>query len=163
MSSLQIRAHFLLYREWACRLEGRTDLKLGLDTERRKVKMFVHLQEFVSALVFGHGVEFPEALNHSITGLIRSGLLEDNHAYGTKETLGTQSGVNDSPYETLLMVAPTVAGFELYGWAQGVPGMTPREFVISARPFAEDEIPRLANVALPQLPDLPRSEGPTET
>src|SRR5215471_14031340 len=51
LSSLQVRAHFLVYREWAARLHGVPDLNLGLGAARHRAMADFEYGEFVRALV----------------------------------------------------------------------------------------------------------------
>lgn len=69
LSSLQVRAHFLLYREWAVRLHGRSDLNLGMEAPRAQCEIHVELVEFLNALVAGHNVDPIAAVNHAIVVL----------------------------------------------------------------------------------------------
>lgn len=150
LSTLEVRAHYLLYREWAARLHGMDSLNLGISEDRYRATMDVDLGEFLPALI--HEVEVPaqDALGHSIPGLIRVGLLENEYYIGPRENTGEP----DPKFEHLLRVMPSVIGLELYGWAQGLPGLSPGDFPVKAVAFdLEAAIPRLASVVLPFLPD----------
>jgi hypothetical protein len=143
LSSLQIRAHYLLYREWAARLRIIGVYELGVDAGRVQATMEVSSAEFVKLLVEGSEVGDNDALSHSIGGLARGGLLDSTFRYT----------------ETLVRVMPSIAGLELYGWAQGLPGLPPRGFASNAQPFdLEEPIPRLSAVAFPQLPEHPEAK-----
>lgn len=150
MSVLQIRAHFLLYREWAALLNGRSDIQLSLDAGRQRCDMYLDADEFRAALARDMDIEGYEALAHAIPGIVRIGLLGDSYAWGPKDN-DTHAMLSNSPWEPALCVQPSLAGIELYGWAQGLAGMTGQSFVSDAVPFAEDEIPRLHNVAVPGI------------
>lgn len=157
LSSMQIRAHFLLYREWAARLrEEGFEQNLGTYEARVMAAMQVDLDEFVETLLSDpKGVDAESAINHVFSGLHRVGLL-DNHAGGlTQELPGVVSA-----FESVLVVNPSTAGMELYGWAAGRAGMTPAEFLEEAPSFAEAEIPRLRGVELRQLG---RATAPADT
>ena len=78
LSSLQVRAHYLLYREWAARLDDLNDLNLGVDGGRSQALMQIELEEFYNVLVDESDVELNAALSHSIVGLVRVGLLGDS-------------------------------------------------------------------------------------
>jgi hypothetical protein len=151
LSTLEVRAHYLLYREWAARLHGMDDLNLGISEDRYMATMDVELGEFLPALIQDIEVPAQDALGHSIPGLIRVGLLENEYYIGPRENTGEP----DPKFEHLLRVMPSVIGLELYGWAQGLPGLSPGDFPAKAVAFdLEDAIPRLAGVLLPNLPDL---------
>lgn len=160
MSWLQARAHFLLYREWAGRLHNRTDLKLGAD--RGTAMMHVELSEFASALITDTGTPVEDALHHAIIGLVDLGLIEGIYAMGNQSSLDAQYKPGLSPFEQLLCVVPSVRGIELYGWAQGLPGLTVDSFLTMANVFATDPpVPRLTKVAFPGLPKpAPSQEAP---
>lgn len=153
MSSLQIRAHFLLYREWARLLRGRPDLQLGLTADRESVDIHIELAHFLEAIVKGSDVPHLEALNHAIQGLRRLGLLEKQFAWGKVAEMPGYEG----PFASALVVGLSYQGLELYGWAQGVPGLSFQDFATRAQVFAEDEIPPLTMIAFPKL--KPPSDG----
>lgn len=154
MSTLQIRGHFLFYREWAAALRERTDLNLGVYKGATDAAIHVELADFMLALVGDLGVSHLDALVHTVPALHRLGLIQE-YAWGRAEEMpGKGSG---SPFPRVITAAPTIQGIELYGWAQGMPGMQPRTFLTSAEVFAEEEIPRPKQVAFPRLPaqDVP--------
>jgi hypothetical protein len=147
MSSVQIRAHYLLYREWAARLHGVSDLYLGYADARARARTYFELSEFIDALASDSGLDAGQLLSHAIVGLNRTELL-DHYSYGQREVTKEL----ESPFPNMLCCSPSVAGLELYGWAQGLPGMSPYEFISKARVFdIEDAMPRLVNVAIPHL------------
>lgn len=144
MSSLQVRAHFLIYREWAARLHGTTDLNLGTDPGQISATTDFEFWEFASALVSDSDVRATEAVLHSVLGLIRIGLLGDTYAIGDREGL---SVLDPEPrFAEVLRARPTPVGLEMYGWAQGLPGLTSQAFLSKAEVFALEYIPRLVQV-----------------
>ena len=150
MSWLQVRAHFLLYREWAGRLHGRTDLQLGID--RAPTAMCVELNEFASTLITDTSIPEEEAIHHAITGLVDLGLIDNSFAIGDRRSFPGIFKYKDSPFEKLLSVIPSIRGIELYGWAQGLPGFTIGSFLTMAEVFATGPpIPRLTSVVFPDL------------
>ena len=78
LSSLQVRAHYLLYREWADRLHG-VARKYMMQVHRKKIGMDFDLDEFVDVLVSDTDVGRVSAMTHSIYGLVRAGLLSDRY------------------------------------------------------------------------------------
>lgn len=149
LSSLQVRAHYLLYREWAEGLHNLDDLNLGLDTSRHLALMQVDLEEFCKVLVDESDIDFNVALGHSIVGLIRVGLLDESYSFGATKNLEHVS----SNFDSVLEVNLSVMGMELYGWAQGLPGLSAQEFISKAIPFdPESTIPRFGNIEFPLLP-----------
>lgn len=136
LSSLQLRAHYLLYREWAARLRVVGVYDLGVDAGRVQATMEISSSEFAKFLVGDSEVDENDAMSHAIGGLIRVGLLDDRFFYNGE----------------LVRVIPSITGIELYGWAQGLPGLSPRGFASKAQPFdLEDAIPRLSWVNFPRL------------
>jgi len=147
LSALEIRAHFLLYREWAGRLHGRTDLNLGMTLSTIRATLDVELHEFERLLNADDSIPFGQATAHAIPGLQAVKLLSDNSACGPRSEVA-----RDSPFENVLQVQPSMRGCELYGWAQGLPGLSAEEFTSKAEVFdTEPAIPRLENVALTRL------------
>lgn len=147
MSALQVKAHYILYREWAGRLHGIDDLNIGIDADRMSAMMNIDLNEFVSTLNDGFNLEENAALSHVIAGLNNAGLLGEGYSFGPRSVV---SGA--SRFESVLSVHPSVLGVELYGWAQGLTGLLPGEFPSKAEVFStEPQIPRLTGVDLPNL------------
>lgn len=150
LSAAQIRLHYLLYREWAIRLHGRVGLNPGTTEGRFQALMYVDLDEIIDAV----GAEDDdrntfEVFNHAIVGLHRQGLIQEQYAHGKREPDSP-----DSPYPLVLNVGPSAAGMELYGWAQGLPGLTPQTFLLEALPFdVEPPLARLHTAMLPRLPE----------
>jgi hypothetical protein len=138
LSALHIRAHYLLYREWACRLRIIGVYELGVAAGRAQATMQISSPEFAGLLVGDIGADENDAMGHAIGGLIRAGMLDDNFL------------CNDS----VVRVTPSSTGLELYGWAQGLPGVSPRAFASKARRFdTADAIPRPSSVRFPMLPE----------
>jgi len=149
LSALEIKAHYLLYREWADRLHGLTYMNLGMPTTARGAALYVELYEFERFLNTDGNIRTGEATAHAITGLQAADLLTDT-ACGPRSDIA-----QDSPFEHVLRAAPTMRGCELYGWAQGLPGLLAGEFTSKAEVFnVEPAIPRLENAALPKLAGL---------
>ncbi len=130
MSWLQVRAHFILYREWAAQLKGRADLKLGMGDVRQMLRMDLELNEFLLILVDHSDIDVNGAIQDAILGLCWLGLIdESSYAIGNRSS---SIFMRDSPFEELLSIQPTIRGFELYGWAQGLPGLSVSEFAAKA-------------------------------
>jgi hypothetical protein len=140
MSSVQIRAHFLLYREWA-ELLHEHGIDLSRDWARRNVSLWVEYGEFERALNI---VRASSLLQHALTGLARNGLIED-HDWGPR----TEAHLVNSPYDEVVVAVPSIAGFELYGWAQGRADMPLERFPFEAEVFDTDpSTPRLKTALL---------------
>ena len=157
LSSLQLRAHFLLYREWAARLHGIEDINVGIEGGRHAAQMQVELYEFQSVLNTDESIDSDAAVAHAVIGLAREGLLAEAYSIGPKEIMPPPAALN-TEFENLISVRPTTMGVELYGWAQGLPGLSPGEFVIKAEVFdPENTIPRLNQIEFPLLQTPPDS------
>jgi hypothetical protein len=153
LSSLQLRAHYVLYREWAEGLRGRTDVYLAGASDRPKATIVLDLNEFVSVV---NDPENPlpatEMLLHIIWGLERVGLIGD-FQYGPSSKL-EQEPRPAFPY--FLEAQPTVSGIELWGWAAGVPGLEASRFVRNAPTInVAPPLRRLATTTFPKLPAPP--------
>lgn len=162
LSALQVRAHFLIYRELARLIAGRGDVEMSLDLGRERASIFMPYVAFAHELT---GDSDPRnwnaAVTHTVPGLVRLGLLDQNFAFGNVglETVlpGFTADEADLPG---LAVRPAFAGIELYGWAQGLPGLTPNEFPLRAEVFETDPPTRaIAGARLPLL----HSPAPAET
>jgi hypothetical protein len=161
LSAAQIRLHYLLYREWAVRLHDRIDLNPGISEGREQAVMYADLEPVMLALcVEDEDRDISAVFAHAVTGLVRQGLLEQNYGYG-------RSGPDnspDAPYENVLTVRPSVAGMELYGWAQGLPGLVPTAFIREALPFDVDPpLARLHAVVLPKISEHDAESAPSPT
>ena len=159
LSAAQIRLHYLLYREWAIRLHGRIDVNLGVATGRKQALMYTDLTEVVMAFPVedeDRGTLY-DLFIHALIGLVRQGLLEPIFSYGPR---GPDNSP-DAPYPNVLSVQPSVAAMELYGWAQGLPGLIPTAFVLEALPFDVDPpLPLLQTALLLGLPERNSTELP---
>jgi hypothetical protein len=154
LSAVQIKAHYLLYREWALRLRGRTDVNIGIDGGRRLAAMDVELIEFVTVLTKNADLDPSIALSHAIPGLVRVGLLDGEFQYGEDLTA-------DSSYPNVLRVKPSIAGVELFGWAMGCPDIQAINLIAIELDEETDGSPlpdRLESAILPNLPQLPASD-----
>ena len=158
LSAAQIRLHYLLYREWAIRLNGRLDISTRGGGVGYFAYMYIDLTEVIEALgVEDDDRELSEVLTHAIIGLHRQGLIE-SYVEGERGP-----NLPDAPYPLFLAVTPSPSGQELYGWAQGLPGLTPEAFVLEALPFDVDPpLPGLRSAVLPQLPEQDPAIAPAQ-
>lgn len=147
LSSFQVRAHFLLYREWVDRLAA---TKLDLGQDRSLATMYVDLDEFKLALMQGAELDTDAVLLHTTTGLAANDLIDDTWIFGeTSKMLGAQQQCS---FTNALRVHPTITGVELFGWAQGLPGLTVDEWTSQPSIVNPDEaMPRLKGVVLLQV------------
>jgi len=156
MSALQLRCHFMIYRSFVEALHG-TDVNLGVD--RTKVRAVFNLEEFVPILLENDAdMDLESAWNHVIWGLNRLDLIAFQ-AFGRVETLDISDSI---PYKTVLIVEPTAAGVELYGWgAMGTSKLTLSNFgtdAIAVEP--PTPVAPLEHVFFPGLAEV--SDTPTQ-
>jgi hypothetical protein len=146
LSSLQIRAHYLLYREWAVLLHGATEKSMQT-VNLSKHAMIVDQAEFRDLLVSGSSVDSFTAMAHSIYGLASAGLLGSHYGWSGRTIIDYIT--HRRPFPVTLQVEPTNTGLELYGWAQGLPGITSFEFPELAQAFdTKPPIPRLSSAKI---------------
>jgi hypothetical protein len=116
MSSVQIRCHYLLYREWNKHFIGKTDLNLTDIATLRGYRLKVDLEPFIKAL----GLPWDNTLLlHVMAGLAERGLINAEYRWGPNGA---------SPYATALFASPSFSGLDLWGWAHGYKGLFPDDF-----------------------------------
>jgi hypothetical protein len=141
LSALSVRAHYLLYREWADRLPRQANL--GMIDGRRMAMLDVELHEFEYLLNLDLNGHFGEAANYVVQDLMAASLVGPDAACGLRSEVAPNSA-----FENVLRVQPSMRGCELYGWAQGLAGLHGAEFTAKAEVFdVEPPIPRLEKVA----------------
>jgi hypothetical protein len=151
LSTIQIRGHYVLYREWAALLPGRGSTEMGKAEVREKAMLCAPTDAFVR-LVDPEGNLGVEAAVHALAGLQRTGLIEDNWGVEAREN---STVVRNAPFPHLVRAQPSIVGMELYGWAQGLPGLLASEFIAQAEPFdTNPPVPRLDGAYLPKLADV---------
>lgn len=180
MSSLELRTHYLLYREWATGLKGRTDLNLASATDRERAALVLDLMELLSGVQDEENpIPGDQLVTHVVWGLYQHGLIE-NFQYGRATELNLRGPLGgavrriDNPkasgggrpapaHEYLFQAGPTVRGIELWGWAAGIPSLSPSDFVEDAPVIdADPRLPRLVSADLLYLPEVDGEQGATE-
>lgn len=144
MSSLEVRAHFLLYDTWARALHG-TGLDLWNDGDRKRARLHIDELEFMLTLSQVSGVEPAQAIGHALIGLQRRGFLGEGTAWGPRDHVVYKN----TPFENVVVSDITHAGIELYGWALGIPGMTWEEFIRGEVTFNNELLPHIEKYAVP--------------
>ncbi|WP_146078992.1 hypothetical protein [Rathayibacter sp. AY1E6] len=139
LSSIQIRLHYLLYRQWAVLLEGAADLKLSNFSTMPRVQIQVGAVELLSGLALEGRSDALAVFEHAMFGLRRMGLIADEFHGG--------SGPDGGPAMTMGM---TVDGLELYSWAIGRGAIQPNDFLsFGAVEGDYDDLPLLTTAVLP--------------
>lgn len=154
MDAVQVRLHFILYREWAYALGSLEDEEQedAIASGQHLGEMYVDFDPVARALLGDDLEEGPsdeEAIafaTHAVAGLARLDLIA-----GVLWHVGASSKLReprpDLPFDSMIHVAPTWPGIELFGWACGLPGYSFREFVaLPEVPEFDVEIPRPAAV-----------------
>lgn len=160
LSSLQVRLHYIYYREWAERLSG-IDLNLGLGSHRSNALLIADL-ELVGGLLFAgrDDEDYSAGFAHAMYGLAARDLINPYAVeWGTTSRAET-ADVAGLPFETFVAVEPSGSGLELFGWAQGRSDVIASDFTSKARPFDIDPaLPRLESVRFPRLAVLSGEDG----
>jgi hypothetical protein len=113
MSSKQLRAHFLFYREWALRLHGQK-IALGKGAVRGANALEIEYDDLVVALGLPEGAE--DDVVRILGALDRSGLIRQYRSGPVEDDPEADFPDDWSGY---VRVEMTISGLELYGWALG--------------------------------------------
>ena len=151
MSALQLRTHFIFYREWAHALHGRSDIEFSQD--RDAAQMYVDLADIIPVLKETvPDIDHDAMMAPIISGLLRMDLIESRCDYGRAvEMRSTGSVPSDLPFIFACRVTPSIAGMELYGWACGLTGITPAQFVAAPEVLEIEADIKRPKVVLPNI------------
>jgi hypothetical protein len=159
MSALDVRLHFILYREWAYALAGLLERdEDAVSYNQGLAAMYVDLDAVVAALRLedddqDEDLSAGQALNlatRAVTGLGRHDLVDRNH-WSVGATNKMPDPPPELPFADAILVVPTYPGIELFGWACGMPSFNFRDFIsLSEVPEFEGDIAR-PRVVLPHL------------
>ncbi|MEV8214998.1 hypothetical protein [Leifsonia sp. NPDC077715] len=118
MSSIQVRLHFLLHRTWVDRIAGIDEDLVSMGDQRGKLTLRGDVIELADALGIPRDDKLQARVTHAFAGLIRLGLIENAWTLGPRE--------ESDPLEWLgyYQCQPTPFGFDLYGWALGMPDVS---------------------------------------
>lgn len=129
MSAIQLRLHFILYREWAYAIHGMEDETI---TGGQNVAMiYVDADQVIAALREDHpGIGSMSVALHALAGLARLDLIGNSiWNVGGVALIRQKHPVPELPFKAAIEAVPSHAGMELYGWACGLPGYSFREFM----------------------------------
>lgn len=159
LSSFQIRAHYLMYREWAYHLHQEApEIDLSYVDEMNLATMHLDFEEFTSALMQEIPQDPEVILRHSMMGLARIGLINDSWSYG-KHIRTSENSPFENEEWTIVSATPTGRGMELYGWAFGMPDILPRNFSAKASGLQSiEDIQRLEDISLPYIHEQEEEE-----
>ena len=119
MSSIQVRLHYLMYRALAIRLHGSAH-DLSQQAGRNSAILLADLIDVITALGYSGG-DVSAFIWHAVAGLRRLDLIGDIFSWGPPEGA-------DVPWKSVLTVAPSSSGMDLYGWAVGAGPTSPEAF-----------------------------------
>lgn len=161
MSALQLRTHFVLYREWAHALHGNTEL--SLTTDRERALMYVNLDDLLAILAeVAPDVPTDAVVTDLVTGLFRFNLVSDTDYFlGSAEAMAERRPAEArSPFRNVFTVYPEITGLTLYGWACGLTGFDPALFSEREELLAENVDVARPAVLLPNLPSPRDTDEP---
>lgn len=134
LSVYQIRLHYLFYFLVNQLLSGKG---FNLGTDRKQMDIYIPYSVYLSAMDFSEDEDTGSILVHSVEGLIRHGLLEDQYLYGSKEHISKK--YKKAPESGMILI-PSVQGAEAFLWAHGVSGATGHELVNGSLRYNEPEV-----------------------
>lgn len=112
LSTYQLRLHYLVYA-LLHRLYKNTNRQFGI--ERREMKIFIPVSVYLAGMDFYENEDIDMILNHSIFGLARHSLIDDDYNVGVEKSVSNVMG-----REKGFLITPTFFGVELYLWANGL-------------------------------------------
>lgn len=161
MSSLQLRTHFVFYREWAYALHGNTQVKLS--TNIGQAVMYVDLDDLYPILAEAvPDLAWNDTVTDVLTGLSRFDLIGDAWAVGTAANIDSITDADSLPFERVFRAYPTITGLALYGWACGLPGVSPADFTQREELLAIDVPVARPAVHLPNIDDEDLQSPPSD-
>lgn len=126
MSTYQLRAHYVIYREFRRLTLGES---VPLDEEAGKnagMTLYIPLEEFNEAMAFSDEEDSHGLGTHAIFGLLRHEFLDGFALSPTLEGMGPVAEPYDLPQPGLLANV-TAGGAELFLWAHGHGSTGPNE------------------------------------
>jgi len=118
LSSYQLRCHYLIYSSISNIFKGQKQ-SFRLPEERRKLEVFMPMNEFVSAMgLTQKEYDNPQIFTHIFHGLSSDDLINSNWACGPQELLKTTSR-SEKINQQGVVCTPTASGAELFLWGFG--------------------------------------------
>ncbi|MGJ0204770.1 hypothetical protein [Leucobacter sp. gxy201] len=151
MSALQIRMHFILYREWAT-AALHSGLAVGQESERNKLEISIDLDEVLNVLDPCGTEQASATFAHVLGGLNRLGFVS-TWGFGPVEA----SENEQISWDMEMFATMTASGMELYAWALGEPSLELHSFGELDQHVASVRVDRPKNVAFPRL-SIPSEE-----
>jgi hypothetical protein len=116
LSNYQLRAHYLIYRSIKD-IFSESGIS-GLGTNRQRFKIFLPLDQFITAMEFSDSemCKFNSIFSHIIFGLSNEGLIEAQFMFGGVEHI--KDMFPNAP-SAGIVCQPSADGIELFQWAFG--------------------------------------------
>jgi len=124
LSTYQIRYHYILYHFLKLVFNGSTE-NPGVAEGRIQRELFIPEEALFLAMDFAKGEMANNIIAHTLFGLAREMLIEDNFQTGSRDIL--QKNFRQAPGPGLIF-QPSVLGIELFLWAYGKPNMNILDF-----------------------------------
>ena len=115
LSSLQIRAHYVIYQTLR---QLFLESKLNISTNWKKFKFYIPINEFFISLGLSSDRIGGTFCPHVIVGLANKGLIDGDYHFGVKEFLGKVIGKEF--FQDGIIVTPSVLGTQLLFYANGL-------------------------------------------
>lgn len=135
LSVYQLRLHYLFY--WLVYNFYKGQGK-NLGTDRAEMLIYIPWSVYLKAMEFSPLENEWPILNHSVEGLVRSGLVGKDFYGGNQEYLAKRY---PAAAEAGVIMGPSVFGAEVFLWGQGVKGATGLDLLKDSLEFLSPEIP----------------------
>lgn len=136
MSVYQIRTHYIFYSIIKRLFEGQ-NIEFGLADNRKKMSIFLPINVYIKSMDLSEKEDLNIILPHTIYGLIRLGLIDEDFKFGSKEAC--QKKYPQAETDGIIFI-PTIFGIEFYLWVHGYPNINVLNFISKDIQFAKSEI-----------------------
>lgn len=145
MSSYEIKLHYIAYALFKLIFDG-AEFKdyLSLDGRLKYLTARIGLMDFTMSMKLSSDSDIEVIGVHSVTGLVRKGVLADNSYYGRP--------IPEKSFEGALQLFPTLYGLELFLWANAINNIVPGELFkkeVKISYLDEVELPLIGDVEVP--------------
>lgn len=124
LSAYQIRTHYIFYHTVKELFDG-TELNIGIERERKKMIVYMPMDEYSAAMDFAEKEDKNTIVAHSIVGLIKESLLDKYYAIIGSDVIKEFSDEIEKPG---VVFQPSSIGVELFIWAHGRKDLSVQEF-----------------------------------
>jgi len=144
MSTYQLRTHYILYSVVKMLFNGQ-NIKIGLSRERKQMQIFVPFDLYFKCMDFSEEETPSVIIPHIFTGLIKSDLIDQTHAFGTVEAL---KSIYPKVEKEGIIFTPSLFGIELYVWAFGRGDIQPYFFLDNKVQFESSQVLEIPSGAI---------------